>query len=172
MWIVTDEERAPDPIKIINKLPKNLKIGIILRHYKSKSRLNIAKKLSKICKLRKYIFLIANDQQLAIKVNASGIHVPSWSTLRRINRRFLISTSLHSRKDLRNVTLSKSSIVFVSPVYFTKSHPDKKPLGPIRAALLAKQSKLNSIALGGISLRSTKRFKNLGFSGVASTFSE
>ncbi len=143
-----------------------------MRHYRSKSRLDIARKLSRICKLRKYILFIAEDQHLAAKVNASGIHLPSWSTPKRINSRLLISASLHSRNDIRNVTKSKPTLVLVSPVFWTKSHPEKKPLGPIRAALLAKQLKLNSIALGGINIYNAKRLKKLGFCAIASTFSE
>ena len=174
LWIVTDEQRAPDPTKIIEKFPKNQNIGIIFRHYKSKYRRDIAEELSKLCRLRNYLFFVAEDLNLATKVNASGVHLPRWSKPKRINRRFLTSTTLHSKNEIRNVISSKPSIVFVSPVYSTKSHPEKPPLGPIRAALLAKQIQFGSlsIALGGITLYDAKRLRSLGFFGIASTFSD
>jgi len=55
--------------------------------------------------------------------------------------------------------------VFLSPVFATRSHPERTSLTPVRANLAAKQMRKPLYALGGIDARNAALLH--GFAGLA-----
>ena len=65
---LTDEKRAPNPLPVISKLKPGT--GVILRHYNSKSRLELGFEIREICKKNQLTFIVARDFSLGGKLGA------------------------------------------------------------------------------------------------------
>lgn len=74
---------------------------------------------------------------------------------------------VHNLRELTRARLQGARIVLISPMYRTRTHPDWKPLGRMRAAALARLADRSAVALGGMDERRFRRVQRLGFSGWA-----
>ena len=74
---------------------------------------------------------------------------------------------VHNAAELRNALLARTSLILLSPLYATRSHPDWKPLPRMRAAALARLGKRRLIALGGMNEKRYAQVAQLGFIGWA-----
>jgi thiamine-phosphate pyrophosphorylase len=59
----------------------------------------------------------------------------------------------HNVRELRAAERSGAALIFLSPVFPTRSHPDARTLGPIRFGLIARAARVRVIALGGMDAR-------------------
>ena len=88
------------------------------------------------------------------------------SQLRRLTVAFETdqrAARVHNMVELRKALLSRTPLVFLSPLFPTSSHPDWAPLHPMRAATLARIGSRKLGALGGMDARKFARIKFLGF---------
>ncbi|MGZ8283326.1 MAG: thiamine phosphate synthase, partial [Allosphingosinicella sp.] len=69
--------------------------------------------------------------------------------------------------EIRAAERSGADILFLSPVFPTRSHPGAPALGPRRFARLARRTRLPVIALGGVDARKGKALSRLGAWGWA-----
>ena len=74
---------------------------------------------------------------------------------------------VHNLRELRRALLRRTSLILLSPLYPTSSHPDWPALPRLRAAALARLGGRRLIALGGMDARKFKRVERLGFQGWA-----
>jgi thiamine-phosphate pyrophosphorylase len=74
---------------------------------------------------------------------------------------------VHDIRELRTALLARTPLVLLSPLYPTSSHPDWRPLPPMRAAALARLAGRGLIALGGMDETRFRRVRLLGFVGWA-----
>lgn len=81
--------------------------------------------------------------------------------------RGLVTASAHSLPQLRRAERAGAALVFVSPVFATRSHPQARPLGPLRLARLVRATRLPVIALGGMSRANWRRIRPSGALGWA-----
>ncbi|MGN6156132.1 MAG: thiamine phosphate synthase [Sphingomicrobium sp.] len=77
------------------------------------------------------------------------------------------ATRVHGAAEIRKAALSGTPLLFLSPMFPTRSHPDWLPIEPMRAAALLRLAKAPVIALGGMDERRFRRVRRLGFSGWA-----
>lgn len=77
----------------------------------------------------------------------------------------LITTSAHSLRALLRAQSLPVDAVFLSPVFATRSHPERASLTPVRANLIATQMHKPLYALGGIDTQSATVLH--GFAGIA-----
>ncbi len=77
----------------------------------------------------------------------------------------LLTTSAHSQHALLRAQLMPVDAVFLSPIFATRSHPDRVSLTPVRANLVAKQIRKPLYGLGGIDTRNSALLR--GFAGLA-----
>jgi thiamine-phosphate pyrophosphorylase len=96
------------------------------------------------------VLVVAGDTRLAAALGA-GVHLRSgrWPGVNR-RRRGLRTSSAHSRADLVRARRAGVGLVFLSPVFPTRSHPDAIALGPARWACLALAARVPVGALGGV----------------------
>jgi thiamine-phosphate pyrophosphorylase len=60
-----------------------------------------------------------------------------------------------------------ASLIFVSPVFETRSHPGQEPLGIARASQIALASTVPAIALGGMNAQRFARLEHFhGWAGI------
>ncbi len=74
---------------------------------------------------------------------------------------------VHNIAELRAALLARKPVIFLSPLYPTRSHPDWKPLLRMHAAALARLGGRRLFALGGMNARKFERIRRLGFQGWA-----
>jgi thiamine-phosphate pyrophosphorylase len=74
---------------------------------------------------------------------------------------------VHNMRELRRALGAQTTLILISPLYTTRSHPDWKPLPSMRAATLARLAGRRAIALGGMDARRYAKIARLGFIGWA-----
>lgn len=74
---------------------------------------------------------------------------------------------VHDLREIRTARLNGASLLFLSPIFATRSHPEMPPLPRMRAAALARLSGGRAIALGGMNGTRFRAVRALGFQGWA-----
>lgn len=77
------------------------------------------------------------------------------------------SKRVHSMRELRQAGSADAPLIFLSPLFRTRTHPDWKPLPRMRAASLARLAPMPVIALGGMDSQKFRQLERLGFQGWA-----
>ncbi|HEY9581228.1 MAG TPA: thiamine phosphate synthase [Rhizorhapis sp.] len=166
LWLMTDE-RVDDEtlLTAIRRLPQGS--GIIFRHYTlptNKRRLLFAR-VRAIAQRRRLVLLLAGPEEIALAWKADGFHGRSSRKCR--HARLIHTAPAHDVPELRKAERTNADLLFISPVFPTRSHPNGRTLGPLRFGLLRQQTPKVVIALGGINRRRAKRLRGLGADGWA-----
>ena len=155
---------------IIDKLDKQT--TVIYRNYNSKIiDQELVIKIKKYCKIKKVKFYLSNDIKLAIKLNLNGAYIPSFNKgfkhlAYSYKKNFKIVGSAHNLKEIRTKETQKVQGVFISSLF----KKNKNFLGINKFKNLANHTKINVIALGGISKTNVKKInflKQSGFAGIS-----
>ncbi len=166
---MSDEERDPDPLDTIKRLPKDA--WVIFRHYDIADRQRVARQVAALCRRRGLKLLVAGDGRLAAAVQAQGLHLPEHQ-LRRFGRRqrqrhWIVTAAAHSPSALLRAQRCGVDIALVSPVFVTASHPGGRALGPLKLARFCCDALLPVVALGGITPANCRRVQPSGAIGIA-----
>ena len=103
---------------------------------------------------------MAGDIGVAQALGADLIHNPP-----DVQASIPFSMAVHSLEEAEAAARVGASLVFVSPVFATRSHPGALALGPDRATRFAEAADAPAIALGGMN---AQRFAEMeGFYGWA-----
>jgi thiamine-phosphate pyrophosphorylase len=73
----------------------------------------------------------------------------------------------HSSRGLTVARLAGADAALLAPVFSTASHPDRQPLGALRARMMATRAGLPVYALGGISAQTIARLNDAQLAGIA-----
>ena len=146
LWLMTDERLGDRLWEAIDRLPQG-KAGIVFRHYKTeqKARLVLARRVAALCGGRQLTLSVARDVNLASDLDAGLVHNPTQAT-----GRMPFSRAVHSIHEATAARDEGAALIFIAPVYATRSHPDRKPLGVEAAIQLAAAAGVPAIALGGL----------------------
>ena len=158
-WLMTDERLGARLWEAIDRLPENS--GVVFRHYAlgPVERLSLADKVASTCRSRGFALAVAADAVLARVVGADLIHNPPVPTGLPFTR------AVHSLAEAETAAKNGASLVFISPIFATRSHPGGQSLGREAAGRIAKAAGVPAIALGGMN---TQRFAQMkGFYGWA-----
>jgi len=140
----------------IKNLNKN--IAIIFRNYTKPLDLNQIIIIKEFCKLTKRKFLISNNVKLALKLNLDGVYLPSFNKSYKINNylkktNFIIIGSAHNLHEVKIKEKQGVDAVFLASLFNKKS----TYLGIERFKILKNQTKLKTIALGGLNQNNIKK---------------
>lgn len=106
-----------------------------------------------------------------MQAGADGLHWPEkrLGLRRRSGIRFAVETaSAHSGLALAKALAAGIEVVLVSTAFPSASPSARRPAGPLRLALLCRSfPRAHVIALGGITLATSKRLRRCGLAGVA-----
>ncbi len=138
LWLMTDERQGDGLWSALERLPEQS--GIVFRHYSlgQSERRQLFERVKAVSRERRLTLLAAG----APLPGADGVHGRRGAGL--------VSASVHNLRELRAAERAGVDLVFLSPVFATRSHPGGRPLGPGRFALIAHQAKVPVIALGGM----------------------
>ena len=146
-------------------------IAVIYRNYYSKQRESELIKIACACKKYRYKLFVSNDRNLALKVKADGIYIPSFNKKARFlnleNKLLTLLGSAHNQKEINEKITQKCKAIFIAPLFNVKKK--RKSLGLYKFNMLAASNKINALALGGINETNINKLKNLnikGFGGI------
>lgn len=166
--LMTDQKRLPDPIAAARALPRGS--AVIVRHTEDGERAKLALALADVadeCELR---LLIANDPELAEAADVAGVHFSearaSEAARWRAERpNWLITAAAHSEDAVARA--SSVDAVLLSPIFTTKSHPERQPLGVDRLRAVATNVRVPIYALGGIDSENVGQLADIPLAGIA-----
>ncbi len=144
----------------IARLPRGS--ALVFRHY----HLGPAERRKRFEQLRR----LARMNDIAIV----GARVPrGWLTdgtygtsAEIIGQRGLRLATAHSLSEIAAAVRAGADAVLLSPVFATRSHPGARTLGPVRFLLLARQSPVPVIALGGMTRRRAAALPVAGWAAI------
>ena len=166
IYCFVNEFNLPELLKL------NRDISIIYRNYNNFNYLEDIIKLKEFCKKSKNEIYLSNNIKLAIKLRLDGVYIPSFN--KRINyaqifslpKKFKIIGSAHNYLQIIIKQKQKCREVFLSPAF--RVAKSKKFLGISKFNLIALNSQIKLIALGGINQKNYKKIKLLKSKGFAS----
>lgn len=142
---MTDERMGKRLWEAIGRVPTGVG-GIVYRHHSlsPSERLELGMRVAMLARERKLTLAVAGDPLLAERLGAQLVHNPRGAA----NMAF--SLSVHDEHEAHAARKAGANLVFVSPVFPTRSHPAATVLGAERAAKLAIIAGCPGIALGGM----------------------
>jgi thiamine-phosphate pyrophosphorylase len=152
-WLMTDERLGARLSSAIGRLPDGG--GVVFRHYSlaPAERRELFEQVKKAACERGLLLLLAGSAQEAQAWGADGSHGRGAGAGLR-------TAPAHDLAGIRAAEQAGAALIFLSPVFETRSHPGAAVLGPERFDELAAQTKLPSLALGGMTEERFGRLRN------------
>ncbi len=162
IWLFTDPRLGAGLEQALDRLPRGA--GVILRDYAHPDRAAFARRLRKLTQARAVQLFVAGDAQLARRIRADGVHLPSHQTRTPHYRRLglPLTAAAHDAREVHRASRAGAQLVFISPVYPTRSHPGAPVLGRLGFARLARGTQIAVGALGGVTSRRYRALRPLG----------
>jgi len=155
-WLMTDERMGEGLWSALRRLPAGS--GIVFRHYATPyaERRRLFAEVARIARARRLVLVRAGPDRFA---REDGVHGRRGRGLR--------TASVHSRGEVVCAVRGGAQLLFVSPVFATRSHPDAAALGRTRFGLLIRGLGVPVIALGGMTARRFAGLRSLNVHGWA-----
>ena len=152
----------------IDKLKKYT--GIIYRNYKRNYKVSEIILLRDYCRRKGIKFFLSNNIKLSVNLDLDGAYIPSFNqSLRHLAYKtkssFVIMGSAHNIREIRQKEAQKVKFIFISSIF----KKNKNYLGLYKFIKLAKSTKTDVVALGGISVKNIKKLSlttAYGFAGI------
>lgn len=135
--------------------------------------IQLARRIQNPCRHAGVPFIVNDDVELALKLNADGVHIgqddeSAASVRERIGNRIL-GVSAHTIEEARRAILHGADYIGVGPIYPTTSKEDAKPVqGPaLLRALRAAGIDMPIVGIGGITAARAEEVIGAGADGVA-----
>ena len=142
---------------------------IIYRDYTSKTiDETLVIKIKKYCKKKGFKFFLSNDIRLAIKLDLDGLYIPAFNKSFKhlafsYKKRFKIIGSAHNLREINIKEKQMVEAIFLSSLF----KRNKNFLGLNKFKLLAKLTKKEVVALGGVSKNNFKKLYLTNYSSFA-----
>ena len=149
IWLISDARNDARLEQALARLPRGS--GFIYRHYHldGPQRWERFRQLRHIARARQQRIILADSAQTAREWGAHGIYGAPRTLYPRRSDMLQLATA-HGMRELGEAQRFGADAVLLSPVFSTNSHPGEPSLGPAAFRLLARQSTVPVIALGGI----------------------
>ncbi|MDB5052132.1 MAG: thiE [Bacilli bacterium] len=167
-----------DPLKVLDEAIRG---GITLFQFREKGegalvgseKAALARELNKQCRRQSIPFIVNDDVELALELNADGIHVGQEdASVPDFAKRFahkIIGVSAHNVAEAKLACEHGASYIGVGPIYATSSKADAHEVqGPAIIAELRRQGiQLPLVGIGGIGLGNAHAVREAGADGIA-----
>ena len=146
--------------------------AIIYRNYSSNIKNeDLILKIKNHCKKRRIKFYLSNNIKLALKFNLDGAYIPSFNKNTNLlaysyKKNFDLIGSAHNQKEIRIKERQGVNKIFISSLF----KKNKNFLEINKFKLLSKMTRLDVVALGGISKKNLKKLSLLydpDFAGIS-----
>ena len=151
-------------IKIYNKFI------IIYRNTGKSEDINEILAFRKKCKLKFIEFFVANNKNLAVKINADGLYISAFNKalnllhLKKDN--FKIIGSAHNIKEIALKRNQGCSYILLSKIFLVDYDKKSSFLGTVKFNQISNYTK-KIVALGGIKYKNLNSLKNVNCDGIA-----
>ena len=147
---MTDERMGDGLWRALRRLPPGG--GVVFRHHG----------LSPGARARLFVAVRRRAQARGQPVLSAGALLPGADGVHGI-----VSRSAHDRREALAAVRGGARILFVSPLFATRSHPGAPALSARDAARIGRGLPVRRIALGGMDARRWRVARRLGFDGWA-----
>lgn len=154
-WLMTDERMGEELWRSLRRLPPGA--GVVFRHHATPAatRRRLLRRVERIAAARRLTLIVAGGGS-----GKAGRHGLSGARVGTVH-----SAPAHDRREAIRAIRAGARVLFVSPVYATRSHPGAPAIGPVAAARVARGLGATTIALGGVDRRRWQRIRRWGFDG-------
>jgi thiamine-phosphate pyrophosphorylase len=162
---------------LIERVRQSLTAGVTMVQYRCKSgndreRLDEAKALRMLCQTHGALFVINDRIDLALAVDADGVHLgqddlPTDVARDLIGEARLLGRSTHTLDDVRRADTEACDYLGLGPVHTTAVKPEKAAIGPVRLQDAQALTRLPVFAIGGIELKNITALLDVGCRRVA-----
>ncbi|WP_044893169.1 thiamine phosphate synthase [Bacillus alveayuensis] len=141
--------------------------------YTGEKKRHFATKLQSICREHNIPFIVNDDVQLAMELDADGVHIGQEDEKADIVRRKIghkiLGVSAHNLKEAREAIAAGADYIGVGPIFPTSSKDDaKEAQGPsIIRSLRESGIQTPIVAIGGITPENAKEVIHAGADGVS-----
>ena len=151
---------------------QNKQTTIIYRNYSRKiADQALILNIKRYCKKKSIKFYLSNNIKLAIKLDLDGAYIPAFNKsfnhlAYSYKKNFKIVGSAHNLKEIRIKENQNVKKIFLSSLF----KKNKNFLGINKFKLISKLTKINIVALGGISNKNEKKISLLNqrdFAGIS-----
>jgi thiamine-phosphate pyrophosphorylase len=176
LYLVTDPDLVGER-PLLEVVAAAIRGGVRLVQYRDKhastrTMVQTAAALVQLCRRMDVRFLVNDRVDVALAVNADGVHVGQEDMPVALARKLLgpdklLGVSVHSAAEIRQAEQGGADHLSLSPVFATPTKPDHQtPLGLDGVRALAAVSRLPLIAIGGIQLDNAARVISAGVQGI------
>jgi thiamine-phosphate pyrophosphorylase len=157
LWLMTDERMGDGLWRALRRLPAGS--GVVFRHYLTPptERRALFRRVARVARARRLVLVRAGPGPLG--GGEKGVHGRRG--------RGLVTWPVHSRSEAIAAMRAGADLVFVSPIYPTRSHAGAPALGVGNARRIAAGLPVGAVALGGITPARGRALMRLGFWGWA-----
>jgi thiamine-phosphate pyrophosphorylase len=163
-------------------LEKAIEGGITLFQFREKgagalrgdSKVELAKNLQQICREQRIPFIINDDIELAIAINADGVHIgqedePIEEVRKKIGSDKIIGVSVHSYDEAITALEGGADYFGIGPVFPTKTKLDAKPSNGTKLIeeLRERGIVIPIVGIGGITVVNAGSVMRAGADGVS-----
>lgn len=135
--------------------------------------IQFARQCQKLCQIYKVPFIINDDVELALNLDADGIHVGQEDIkiekFRSLAKNKIVGVSVHTMEQLELAMENGADYAGIGPIYQTTSKDDAR--APVGLMLLeevkSRYPQFPIVAIGGISHENSFRVRQTGANGVA-----
>lgn len=158
LWLISDARNDAGLEAALARLPRGS--GFIYRHYHlgDPDRWRRFRALRRVAKACGHAVILSDSALTATEWGADGIYGAPRSLWPRRDGLLHLATA-HDLAEIGLANRLGADAVLLSPVFATRSHPGGGVLGPVRFRLLARQSLVPVIALGGMDQHSADRLR-------------
>jgi len=166
VYLITTNSRNLEEIVL-----QALKAGVKIVQYREKflhdfERITQAKYLASLCKKYNSLFIVNDRIDIALAVDADGVHLGQEDIPTKIARELLgneriIGRSTHCLEDIKNAEEEGCDYIGIGPIFTSET---KKQLNPIGVDYLRKgfsETHLPAFAIGGINSSNIKKLNQI-----------
>ena len=176
LYVVTDA-RLVGPRSLAEVIGAVIRGGAKVIQYREKDlttlqMVNSAKILRQVCQQLGAVFLVNDRLDVALAVDADGVHLgqndmPVGIARRLLGKEKLLGVSVQDAGAMDEAVSEGADYLSLSPVFATPTKPDhEEPLGLEKVRVLAGRSPLPVVAIGGIDATNVGAVMRAGAHGV------
>lgn len=169
LWLMTDKRMGDALWPALRGLPRGS--GVVFRHYHmpERERRRLFEQVRSVARRRRLPLVLAGSPKQAAGWRADGVHGPVRGN---VARPLIRTTPAHTMRQLYAADRAGADLVFISPVFRTRSHPGAPALGRVRLGMMIGRHRSlvrapGMVALGGMNARRFRRIRALGLYGWA-----
>jgi thiamine-phosphate pyrophosphorylase len=165
----------------IHVLEQAIKGGISLFQFREKGidafigdeKYQFAQQLQSICKKHKIPFIVNDDVELALALNADGVHIgqddESAEAVRRKIGNKILGVSTHNLLEVEKAIAEEADYVGIGPIYSTTTKEDAKTAQGTKLILEVRNKGINVpiVGIGGITSENAAPVMKSGGNGVS-----